>query len=68
MGKAEDRINFYRERVAQLSYQWRQKRLELDELDKQITAYEAALEAADQVRRDYNTEAAIDAAKEKTNA
>jgi len=68
VSKIEDRINFYQQRIWQLSYQWRQKRLELDELDKQITAYEAALEAADQVRRDYNTEAAIDAAKENTNA
>jgi len=68
VSKIEDRINFYQQRIWQLSYQWRQKKLELDDLDKQITAYEAALEAADQMRRDYNTEAAIDAANENTNA
>lgn len=59
-----ERLDFYRKRVGELAYQRLLLTRQLEQLDRQIASYEAAIEAADQIRRDIETEAAVQAAKE----
>jgi len=61
------RAEFYVKRIGELAYERLKVTRELEQLDKQIAAYEAAWEAADQIRRDQDTEAAVKAAKENTD-
>lgn len=63
-----DRLSYYKQRLGELAYERLQVARRLDKLDGQITAYEAALEVADQIKRDTNTQAAVNAAKEDSNA
>jgi len=60
-----DYVETYRKRLGELAYERLRLVRRLDELDRQIVAYEAALEAAERIKRTNDTEAAISAAKEK---
>ena len=61
-----DRIAYYRQRIGELSYERLKLTRQVEQIDKTIGAYEGALEAAEQAKRDADTQAAINAAKEKS--
>lgn len=63
----DNRLEFYRKRLGELAYERLKVARQLEQIDKQVAAYEAALEAAEQIRRNAETEAAIAAAKEQKN-
>jgi prefoldin subunit 5 len=65
MTTPKERVDFYQKRLGELALERVKLTRRLDELDRQMAAYEAATEAADSIRRDQDTEAAIAAAKEK---
>jgi prefoldin subunit 5 len=65
MTTPKERVDFYQKRLGELALERVKLTRRLDELDRQMAAYEAAAEAADGIRRDLDTEAAIAAAKEK---
>ena len=64
MTTPKERVEFYQKRLGELALERLKLTRRLDELDKQMAAYEAAAETADGIRRDLDTEAAIAAAKE----
>lgn len=61
-----EREKFYRTRLGELVYERLKMTRQIERIDAQIAAYEAALEAAEQIRRDQDTAAAVEAAKEQT--
>lgn len=65
MTTPKERADFYQKRLGELALERVKLSLKIEELDRQMAAYEAAAEAADGIRRDQDTEAAIAAAKEK---
>jgi len=65
MTTPKERVDFYQKRLGELALERIKLTRRLEELDRQMAAYEAAAEAADGIRRDQDTEAAIAAAKEK---
>ena len=64
MTTPKERVEFYQKRLGELALERLKLTRRLDELDRQMAAYEAAAETADGIRRDLDTEAAIAAAKE----
>jgi len=64
MTTPKERVEFYQKRLGELALERVKLTRRLEELDKQMAAYEAAAETADGIRRDLDTEAAIAAAKE----
>ena len=64
MTTPKERVEFYQKRLGELALERLKLTRRLDELDKQMAAYEAAAETADGIRRDLDTEAAVAAAKE----
>ena len=64
MTTPKERVEFYNRRLGELALERLKLSRRLDELDRQMAAYEAAAETADGIRRDLDTEAAIAAAKE----
>jgi prefoldin subunit 5 len=64
MTTPKERVEFYNRRLGELALERLKLSRRIEELDKQMAAYEAAAETADGIRRDLDTEAAIAAAKE----
>lgn len=64
MTTPKERVEFYQKRLGELALERLKLTRRLDELDRQMAAYEAAAETADGIRRDLDTEAAVAAAKE----
>ena len=64
MTTPKERVEFYYRRIGELSLEGLKLTRKLDEINRQIDAYAAAAEAADGIRRDLDTEAAVAAAKE----
>ena len=67
MTTTKERCDAFRRRIGELAYERLELTRKVEELDQRIAAYEAALEAADQIRRDTDTQAAIQAAKETSS-
>ena len=64
MTTPKERVEFYQKRLGELALERLKLSRRLEELDRQMAAYEAAAETADGIRRDLDTEAAVSAAKE----
>ena len=64
MTTPKERVEFYQKRLGELALERLKLPRRLEELDRQMAAYEAAAETADGIRRDLDTEAAVAAAKE----
>ena len=68
MMTVKERVEFYQKRLCDLAMERLKLTRRVEEIDRQMAAYEAAVEAADGIRRDQDTQAAITAAKENTDA
>ena len=64
MTTPKERVEFYQKRLGELALERLKLSRRLEELDRQMAAYEAAAETADGIRRDLDTQAAVAAAKE----
>ena len=64
MTTPKERVEFYQKRLGELALERLKLTRRLEELDRQMAAYEAAAETADGIRRDLDTQAAVAAAKE----